>query len=229
MQRARAPAPVRPRCVGIGDRPARGAPRASKGREKLLESAPACRWVSRWAPTPWPAAARSPPLASLPSRLRPRLVDSRTEFPRTEASVRGKSVRGIVAGKGSHAFFSAHRTFPCAERGARTKSSAHGGVRARTLSRVPRTAIGRPPTAMAGKRKPAGEPTERMKAPKEWSSLENVAAMASTLAVAARRHRPTWRRSRLPPRTSTRTSCRSCSTRARIGTARSRSIVGDLR
>ena len=107
--------------------------------------------------------------------LRPRLVDSRTEFPRTEASVRGKSVREIVAGKGSHAFFSAHRTFPCAERGARTKSSAHGGVRARTLSRVPRTAIGRPPTAMAGKRKPAGEPTERMKAPKEWSSLENVA------------------------------------------------------
>ena len=34
---------------------------------RTFESAPACRW----APTPWPAAARSPPLASLPSHLPP--------------------------------------------------------------------------------------------------------------------------------------------------------------
>ena len=34
---------------------------------KIVKSAPACRW----APTPWPAAARSPPLASLPSPMPP--------------------------------------------------------------------------------------------------------------------------------------------------------------
>ena len=56
------------------------------GAQTQVESAPACRW----APTPWPAAARSPPLASLPS---PCLPPPLSRPPRRIAKTPGRRCR----------------------------------------------------------------------------------------------------------------------------------------
>ena len=99
-----------------------------------VESAPACRW----APTPWPAAARSPPLASLPSPLPPS-----STLPLT-VSARSPSRQPYLS------------RLPSPAHGMHTPRSCTGTL-ARPSSTRTRTATGRAPPSLSDSTSPSAK------------------------------------------------------------------------